>query len=146
MTQLQPSRIQLAEHMRNIHFVRPEPGTPVEVLMEPAYWAHVSAHLKPGDRIEVFPPERTYFAEFIVLDAQKLSAEVAVLRFEKLTKASENVKDLRDGEYLCTWKGDALQWAVQRGQDVLKHSMTKDKAIAYMRKMAGKEEPLKPAA
>jgi hypothetical protein len=143
MTQLQPSRIQLAEHKRNVFFVQPEPATPFEMLKSSAHWAHVSAQFRPGDRIEVFPPERTYFAELIVLDAGKLFAKVAVLRHERLTDAEDDIRQLSMGAHRVTWHGEAMQWVVIRGTDVLKHSMTKDEAIAIMHKYENFKPPKK---
>ena len=47
------SRFKFSEYERNIWIANPEPGTPPDAIMDPGYWAHVSAQLRPWDKIEV---------------------------------------------------------------------------------------------
>lgn len=114
MTQLATDRIQLAQHMRNIWYVTPEYGTPVEALLEPQFWAHVSAKMKPRDRIEVDAEDGSYFVELRVEDAGRLFAKVVVLRRVDLspTEAAEQSTD-----YKVMWAGPHAKWRIVRAVD-----------------------------
>lgn len=114
MTQLATDRIQLAQHMRNIWYVTPEFGTPVEALLEPQFWAHVSAKMKPRDRIEVDAEDGSYFLELRVEDAGRLFAKVVVLRRVDLapTETAE-----QSAEYKVMWAGPHAKWRIVRAVD-----------------------------
>jgi hypothetical protein len=114
MTQLATDRIQLAEHMRNVWYVTPEYGTPVEALLEPQFWAHVSAKMRPRDRIEVDAEDGSYFVELRVEDAGRLFAKVVVLRRVDLVVA-EAVEQLPD--YKVMWAGPHAKWRIVRAVD-----------------------------
>lgn len=114
MTQLATDRIQLAQHMRNVWYVTPEFGTPIEALLEPQFWAHVSAKMKPRDRIEVDAEDGSYFVELRVEDAGRLFAKVVVLRQCDFTvvEAQEQAP-----EYKVMWAGPHAKWRIVRAVD-----------------------------
>lgn len=116
ITQLQTGRLELAEHQRNLHVAIPEHAVKFEELANPAYWAHVAARLRIGDRIEVMPEDGSYFAELIVQDAGKQFAKVAVLRHVKLEAIEVRGEDL-SAEYEVKWMGPAKKWRVMRRKD-----------------------------
>jgi hypothetical protein len=132
MTQLATNRFHMAEYRRNIFEIVPENGTPFEAVLQEGFWAHVSAKLKPGDRIEVQAEDGSYFAELLVQDAGRLYARVAALRHVQLTAIDVKEDGLKSGEYEVAWKGPALKWCVLRGKDRLKGGMTKDVALSWM--------------
>jgi hypothetical protein len=132
VTQLATNRFHLAEFRRNIFDVIPEHGTPFEALLKEGYWAHVSAQMKPGDRIEVRAEDGSYFAQLIVQDAGRLYARVAVLMHVKLDAIEVKEDGLKAGEYEVAWKGPQLKWCVLRGKDKLKDGLTKDAALTWM--------------
>jgi len=114
MTQLATDRIQIAQHMRNVWYVTPEHGTPIEALLEPQFWAHVSAKMKPRDRIEVDAEDGSYFVELRVEDAGRLFAKVVVLRRVDLqpTEQAEQPAD-----YKIMWAGPHAKWRIVRAKD-----------------------------
>lgn len=114
MTQLATDRIQIAKHMRNVWYVTPEHGTPVEALLEPQFWAHVSAKMKPRDRIEVDAEDGSYFVELRVEDAGRLFAKVVVLRRVDL-QPTEQVEQPSD--YKIMWAGPHAKWRIVRSKD-----------------------------
>jgi hypothetical protein len=132
MTQLQPARLKDANYERHMHFVVPEHGTPFEALLDPAYWAHVSAKFKPCDQIEVHAEDGSYYGRLLVRDAGKLYAKVSKLEYVELDK----VEVLQAGPMLeghtVKWRGPVHKWSVVRGVDVLKDGMTKEEAQAYL--------------
>lgn len=132
MTQLQPIRLKFAEHERNQWFVVPEHGTPFEALLDPAYWAHVSAKFKPCDEITVNAEDGSYYARLLVQDAGRLYAKVAELQYTEL-----NAVDVMQGGpglqgHEIKWRGPILKWCVLRGKDVLKDGLTKEAALSWL--------------
>lgn len=116
MTQLATDRIQFAQHMRNVWYVTPEHGTPVEALLDPGFWAHVSAKMKPRDRIEVDAEDGSYFVELRVEDAGRLYAKVVVLRRVDLLPA-DAVATAETAEYKIMWAGPHAKWRIIRTKD-----------------------------
>jgi len=114
MTQLATNRIQTAEYMRTIWYVTPESGTPMESLLDPKYWAHVSWQFKPRDRIEVDCEDGSYFGELMVIDAGRLFAKVELLWEHKFT-ATEVAGE--QSLYEVKWAGRHAKWRVMRKAD-----------------------------
>ncbi len=126
MTQLGSKKLELANNgiRFNVFRATPEIDTPVSAMLDRGYWAHVSANLRPGDKIEVIPEDFSYFAELIVIDAGKLYANVRLLRNEPL---SEPIK-VKAG-YDIKWAGPYAKFRVVRGKDVLQEGFA-DKSDA----------------
>lgn len=136
MTQLASNRLHFAENRRNIFTVTPEAGTPYEAVLKEGYWAHVSAKLRPTDRIEVLAEDGSYFAELIVLDAGRLYAKVAELRKVSLDPIEVKESDLTVDGLEAKWRGPQLKWCVMRGKDCLKDGMDKATAVHWMKNHA----------
>lgn len=115
---LHPSRMQLAEHRRQIWHIVPEHGTALTDLLNPAYWSHISRQMKPTDRIEVSAEDGSYFAELIVIDAGLQFAKVAVLREVKLetTESPEASAAIMKG-HKVEWSGPHTKFRVLRESD-----------------------------
>lgn len=117
MTQLQTTRFESSEHMRNLWVAVPEHGTPFEATLNPAYWAHVSARMRPWDRIEILPEDGSYFGELLVQDAGRLYAKVAVLRHLPLALVEVRGEDAATSLYEVKWAGQVKKWRVMRKAD-----------------------------
>lgn len=119
MTQLATKNFDLSINgiRHNVFRVTPEVETPLSAILDPAYWAHVSAKMRPGDLLQVMPEDLSYFAELIVRDAGNLYAKVAVLHHVVFNKAEE-VKTPEG--YEIRWRGPKCKFGVVRGNDVLK--------------------------
>lgn len=126
MTQLTPRRFKASEVVRNQWEAEPEFGTPAEALLNPAYWAHVSAQLRRRDVITALAEDNSYWSELLVLDAGKLFAKVVQLRCIQITQAQMLNVEVPDG-FEIKFRGPKL-WSVLRGKDVLVEG--KDKAGA----------------
>lgn len=136
MTQLEPKRLHptrlaQSEMARNQWNVSPEYGTPYEALLDPAYWAHVSAKLRRGDIITALSEDNSYFAEYIVLEPDKLRAEVALLTHVDLAANSKFNAEVPKG-FEIKFRGPC-KWSVLRGTDVLKEGMTRKEADAWLK-------------
>lgn len=111
-------RFKNAEFERVIYQACPENGVTFEDVCQPEFWSHVAEKLKPMDRIEVLAEDGSYFAELLVVDAGRLFAKVAVLRFVEL--ASLDVpEDLAStlAEFKVEFKGPTLKHCVIRQSD-----------------------------
>lgn len=82
---LNVTRLKESQYERRVWSASPQHGTPFEKLLDPNYWAHVAPKLKPWDRIEVQPDGIGYFAELLVVDADRLWAKVKVIRYVDFT-------------------------------------------------------------
>lgn len=113
---LHASRCQLAEQSRNIHSVVLEPGTTLDNLKDPAFWAHVSGpkNFRPMDRIEAMPEDGSFWAELLVLSAGPLFAKVYVMRHYEIGEVGTT--SMSDA-FAVAWKGPLRQHAVIRVKD-----------------------------
>lgn len=78
-------RIKEQEFQRTIWVATSLENTIPEDLLAPEYWAHVSAMLKPWDRIEVRANDGSWLAELLVLESARNWARVHILNAYKLT-------------------------------------------------------------
>ncbi len=132
MTQLTASRLQFAEHARTEWFVVPEHGTEFEALLDPAYWTHVAALLKPCSEIIVHAEDGSYYGRLLVRDAGRLYAKVAKLQYIELDPVEVQEGAMPPG-YAVKFRGPIQKWSVVRGTDVLKDGLSKDMANQWLR-------------
>lgn len=140
MTQLNPHRLKLAEHVRQVYIVHPEFGTPFEALLDPAYWAHVGAKLRPRDHIEVYAEDDSYYGRLLVLDCGPLYAKVHQLELHQLSNAEapESFASKLEGHDV-KWRGQTHKFCVLRGKDVLiSGKASKAEAQAWLEEYARK--------
>lgn len=134
MTQLNPHRLQAAEFVRTVYRVVPEDLTPFEALLDPAYWAHVAAKLRPLDRIEVEAEDGSYTAMLIVRDAGRLFAKVAVLYKVNLDPVEVGASLPIPSNYFVKFSGPILKWCVVRDKDRLREGVaSRVEAEAWLR-------------
>lgn len=84
---LLPGQMQSAEFQRQDMIVRPEAGTTIEEMLNPAYWVHVARGFKVFDRIEVRPVDGGWWAELLVRVVEPFTMVTQVLRLVKLETA-----------------------------------------------------------
>lgn len=135
MTQLSPRDFKPANSMRNQWDVEPEFGVPSEALLDPGYWAHVSAQLRRKDIIYALSKDNTYWSELLVIDAGKLFAKVVQLRCVQITQAQMLNVQVPEG-FEIKFRGPK-KWSVLRGKDVLKEDMDKAGAENWLREHIG---------
>lgn len=130
MTQLATRNFELSINgiRHNIFRVTPEIGTPPAALLDPHYWAHVSAKLRFGDVIEVLAEDGSYFAELLVRDVGNLYAKVAFKNPVTVFSTDEAME--APVGYAVKWRGPKARFGVIHGTDVLKDGFV-DKAEAH---------------
>lgn len=102
---LTADRIKLAEYVRNIFVINPEPNVKLEDMLQPAFWSHVAAKLHPSDRVEVIAEDGTYFAEFYVVSCGRNWAKVSLMRMHDLSEDEPKTEKPASGEYEVQWAG-----------------------------------------
>lgn len=107
-----PKDLKQAELIRTVYVAQPEPGTTLDEMLKPEYWAHVAKDLKlPGTRIEVMPAGGEWFAELYVRSVGKQDAKVSVLRHVVFDAPQK-----QDDDYDVRSRGGA-GWSVVRKSD-----------------------------
>lgn len=113
---LSATALRLAEHVRMVHsVVVPDCVTKREVL-EPSYWAHVAARLRPGSRIEVAAEDGSWLMELYVVASCKVWAKVHVLHDYDLTSTALSPSPPSDDFYV-KWGGANAKFRVHRLRD-----------------------------
>ena len=113
-----PGRVKLAESARNYWVVTVEQGTTREEILKPEFWALVGKTFRPYDRIELRADDGTFFAEYLVLSADRAWAKVEELRWVALGTKDVSLTqaagaDLR-ARYKVEWRGPHLKHCVER--------------------------------
>ena len=84
-----PSRFLGAEYARQDWVVNAEEGTTISDVLDPAYWAHVSAQMKPYDRVEVRLETGEWMLDLLVLSSDRNWARVHVLHNHSLVEVGQ---------------------------------------------------------
>lgn len=113
-----PGRVKLAESARNHWVVTVEQGTSRDELKRPEFWALVSKTFRPYDRIEVRSDDGSYFAEYLVLSADRAWAKVHELRYEPLgtqdVSLTQSAEAQLRSKYAVAYRGPHLLHCVER--------------------------------
>jgi len=108
------ARVQYSETARNSFFITIPAETPIDAVLQPAYWKHVSKKFSPYTRIEVVTDDGEYFAELLVLNAGDNWAVVKKLSYHDLN----NVADIKEAEkhngLELKYRGPHYKWCVMR--------------------------------
>ena len=130
--QLNPSRIQLAEYKRNVWDVTVEQNVSIPMMEDPQFWAHIAEKLKPKDKIEVTDDEMSFYAEFIVIAAERSWAHVRRLSMVPLINPEDVPQD--DVGYIMKWRGPYHLWSVIRTSDhaVIKAGMQREECKLWL--------------
>lgn len=115
---LTPARLQLAEQRRVIHLATVPAGTTPEQVLNPDYWAHVAARLRPLDRIEVRPEDLSFLMDLVVVSANRLQARVVQLSLATTDPVQpEEMESPPDAEHEVKWGGVRARFRIIRLHD-----------------------------
>ena len=116
---LSPNGITPAEGIREIWSSTAAYGVTREDIENPGYWAHVAARLRNKARIEVHAEDGSFYAEYLVINADKTWAKVLCLRFIDLKETAkltaEQATSIFSG-YDVKFRGPR-KWSVVRKSD-----------------------------
>lgn len=132
MKKIRGGQFKEAQFAYKIFSARPDAGTSVEDLLQPAYWANIAEQLQPTCRIEVMPLDGAYFAELIVVSANRTAAVVVPLRVVQLTSSVDgaDVDGGEDPEYFVKFRGPRKFCVLRKadGLPVIEDIDTKEQA------------------
>lgn len=131
---LRQSDLKKGEHARTVYSISPAPNVAFEAVLEPIFWKHVANGLRPGDQIEVWPEDCSYWALLLVSSAGDNTAKVETLIHKQITGAVDGEASLIEG-YSIAWRGPNGKYAVKRDIDnhiVQSNFRTKEEAQTWM--------------
>jgi hypothetical protein len=115
---LERNRFHGAEFRRLIYVADIEQNHNRATVINPAYWANVSAQLQPFDRIEVRCEDGTWISELLVLEVGRSYVRVKELTHYKLTTADvAQSQDAIQTGFEVFWRGSHHRWSVKRLAD-----------------------------
>lgn len=129
----QESEFHIAQSVRVQYRHYPAAGITKDHLLDPAYWAVLSRKLRPGDEIAAFAQDGTYYANLLVLSAERTYAKVHLLSYHALT--TMDVAQTQADKFRVEYKGIKLKHCVVRlsdGEILHEGSQTKDDAVRWL--------------
>lgn len=111
------ARMKGAQYERNEYVLRVEPGTTIDHLLEPAFWAHLGQKFRPFDIIEVIPDDGCFYARLLVVACDRLWAKMHVLEHHDLSMARSEMPMTDNQNHDVQWKGGTMKFAVIRRND-----------------------------
>ena len=121
--QLDPGTFHLAEHQREVYTFTAENDHTRKQMLDPTYWSHVAARLRPYTEIIARRHDGTLYARFLVLASERTWARVFVLEWQDLTtrdvslsqadaKAQQAPPGAPDSKYEVKHCGPHFLWCV----------------------------------
>lgn len=118
VTQMEQPRFKGVEFMRSEYLCTAHPNTTPEDLLAPEYWAHISAQLRPRDRIEAWANDGSWMAEYVVLEAGRNWARLHLLQVYHFTSGDQAMTQADAmSPYEITFRGPHAKWSVVRKSD-----------------------------
>lgn len=113
-----PGRCKPAEVARNAWAITVEQGTTREDLRRPEFWSLIGRNFKPYDRVEVRIDDGTYFAEYLVITADRAWAKLEELRFYQLGTQDVSLTEAHAAgiraRFTVRYVGPHLRYCVER--------------------------------
>ncbi len=110
------ANVTLAEQSFSQFHAKPEAGVPLEQVLRPEFWAHVSAQFKPLALIHVNAADGSYYALLQVRSCSRIEAVCEVLlqkEFGPVTRLAQT----EGKEFVTRWGSPAVGWQVIRAAD-----------------------------
>ncbi|HDZ73697.1 MAG TPA: hypothetical protein ENH55_13210 [Aurantimonas coralicida] len=127
-------RLKEAEHARRTLFADIPAGTEIATILEPGYWAHHTASIRPMDLIEAFCEDGSWEALLRVMFVGRVEVRVSPIHVVQHEQA--DVADLTSDLYVVKWRGPGAKWGVlnrDTGEVIKDRFYPKSQAVAYLR-------------
>lgn len=131
---LSPTRFAQSEYVRQEWVVNAEEGTTINDVLDPAYWSHVSAEMKPYARIEVRLETGEWLLELLVLTCERNWARVHLLNKYDLVATQDIAPPPQ--KHIVKWRGPQHKHCVVRiadGEVLTKDHETAEAATQWLR-------------
>jgi hypothetical protein len=132
---LNASRFSNFEHKNRILKVEVPVDHTVDMMLEPAYWAHVARGLRNGDEIRALADDNSFYATFIVVHAGPNWANVKNTGYTPLDVKFELPEDA-DDNFEVEFGGNHHKWRVRRrgiAQPLFTYLPTKEAALTKLK-------------
>lgn len=103
-------------------------------IMTPRFWTSISNKFKPGDILDIRYDNESVYAEFIVIEADRLGARLQELRWVELGGTGSDVA-IDTSDYKYEWKGPHMKHCVVRSDDgeiIMKEFPSRDAALLWI--------------
>lgn len=87
-------------------------GQTLQTMLDPEYWSHVVARVRPGCIIEAHAEDGSWYAELYVRAVGTREMRVAVLRHIEFDQAIDAVLKEETNSYVVAWKGPVNRYGV----------------------------------
>lgn len=87
---LLPTRMKLAEYVRQHWRSTPDGGVTIEQVLEPSFFGHIAKKIALLDIIDVIPLDNSYFAELLVTGKTEDRVTLTLLRYIPLTEQTKS--------------------------------------------------------
>jgi hypothetical protein len=114
---LDGARMRECEFERTVWVITAHENTKPEDLLRLEYWTNVAEKLKPYDKIEARADDGTWYAEYLVVESERLWSRVCLLNKVDLDEAPKSDEARPEAEFRVEWKGPAHKWSVIRSSD-----------------------------
>lgn len=108
------TKLSPADYRRTVYTATPDLDVSFDEILMPEFWGNVAQTLRPGDFIEIFSDDSSYFAELLVVDCGQRWAKVAVLQYKEL---APHTPEALHPEYDIRWGGNTARFKVVRLSD-----------------------------
>lgn len=117
MKKLAAARFALANGNREVWQARVEPGTTLDEMLEPSFWAHVAGKIDVrgfGSKIEVIAEDGSFYAELLV--TYSTMREIRAVKLHWVDLERTDPLSMPDAPYIAEHKGFG-KWRVLRTSD-----------------------------
>ncbi len=116
--QINPARCKLREYANNDHVVTVEPGTTIEDVLRPQFWAHYAQNFRPYDEVTVRTDDGIWYAKLLILSSGRTWAKAKLLSNVNLTTADVDLTDNAEFDgYEIKWRGPHCKFSVIQKSD-----------------------------
>ena len=111
---LQTNRCKPQEFVRTNWVATVESHVTREDMMTPRFWSNVAVQFRQFDRIDVRQDDGKFYAEYLILNADKTSAYLKELIWVDLT---DNEVKTKEAEFKYQWRGPHAKHSIVRTRD-----------------------------
>lgn len=136
LARLKPTRFTLASSNYTRWYACPTTDEEYEDILNPEYWTHSAARVRPCDIIEVVPEDMSYRAELFVVSCGP--THIKVKEVTKIDLSGEGVEETST-PYRVKFNGPHDRFTVFRGEEKVQAGFaTEDEAVRHISTLSGK--------
>jgi|GEM_PF-2996301 len=133
------ARMSEANFLHNRWAVTVARGVTREMLLDPRFWTHIGAKLRPWDHVEAYSDDGTFYAEYLVLACDRLWAKLVETKWVALSTQDVSLTQaamMAQLDFTIQHEGPYLLWTVKRkvdAQRIAEKHQTEELAHTWLR-------------